>query len=138
VVDGFVQTRSQDLLHRRGTLREAGWPAQRRKPTSGASLRHPRGPAPGRPKRKVILLGACEAGTTLDEFLANCNSRIHRVAGHAHDVPQIEATLCDLPSIEHVVRGWTRCPRDACSGSVRTGARRGWFPSDRIPRRRLS
>jgi hypothetical protein len=60
---------------------------------------------PGGPKGKGILLGACEVGTRLDEFLENCGSRIDWVAGYAHEVPWLEATLCDLLFIEYMIRG---------------------------------
>ena len=58
-------------------------------------------------KGKGILLGACEVGTKLDVFLANCGSRIDWVAGYSHEVPWIESTLCDLLFIEYMVRGRT-------------------------------
>jgi len=61
--------------------------------------------SPGGPNGKGILLGACEVGAKLDEFLANCGRRIDWVAGYAHTVPWIEATLCDLLFIEYMVRG---------------------------------
>jgi hypothetical protein len=60
---------------------------------------------PGGSKGKGILLGACEVGTKLDEFLDNCGSRIDWVAGYAHEVPWIEATLCDLLFIQYMFRG---------------------------------
>lgn len=62
---------------------------------------------PGGPKGKGILLGSCEVGTKLDEFLRNCGSRIDWVAGYATDVPWLEATLCDLLFIEYMMRGRT-------------------------------
>ncbi len=87
-----------------------------------------RGPAG--PKGKGILLGACEVGTKLDEFLANCGSRIDWVAGYARDVPWIEATLCDLLFIEYIMRG--RTVRDEAGFSYKSGSLRSRRPSSAV------
>jgi hypothetical protein len=79
------------------------------------------------PKGKGILLGACEVGTKLDEFLANCGSRIDWVAGYARDVPWIEATLCDLLFIEYMMRG--RTVRDEGGFKYRNGSLQSRRPS---------
>jgi hypothetical protein len=79
---------------------------------------------PGGPKGKGILLGACEVGTRLDDFLRNCGGRIDWVAGYAHEVPWLEATLCDLLFIEYMMRGRTlRDEKGFKSGKGRLSSR---------------
>jgi hypothetical protein len=62
--------------------------------------------------RKGILLGACEVGKKLEEFLESCGKRIEWVAGYDRETPWLEGTMSDLLFLEYRLRGRTRADEE--------------------------
>lgn len=60
---------------------------------------------PGGHYNKGILLGACDVGKNLEEFMLNCGSRISWVAGYDRETPWLEGTISDLLFLEYKLKG---------------------------------
>ena len=61
----------------------------------------------GRPG-KGILFGACDIGSSLEDFLNQCGRSIQWVAGYNKTVPWMESTVCDLLFLDYVLNGRIR------------------------------
>jgi len=66
---------------------------------------------PGGHYNKGILLGACEVGKNLEDFMNNCGSRVSWVAGYDRETPWLEGTIADLLFLEYKLKG--RIKRDS-------------------------
>ena len=60
---------------------------------------------PGGHNNKGILIGACEVGKKLEEFMDSCGSRISWVAGYDKETPWLEGTITDLLFLEYKLKG---------------------------------
>lgn len=60
---------------------------------------------PGGHYNKGILLGACDVGKNLAEFMDNCGSRVSWVAGYDRETPWLEGTIADLLFLEYKLKG---------------------------------
>jgi len=63
---------------------------------------------PGRNMRKGVLLGTCDVGNKLQDFLNACGEGISWCAGYTKTVPWVESTLCDVLFLDYVLNGRRR------------------------------
>ncbi len=67
---------------------------------------------PGGHNNKGILIGACDVGKKLEEFIDGCGSRISWVAGYDRETPWLEGTITDLLFLEYKTAGRKKKDRD--------------------------